>query len=417
MARRSREQDLAINGGTPAHPQAWRTGPFHHPDEVRALARLLAGPALPMARGPAVMAYREQLQQTYGMAHAVPVSSGSAAIHVALHAVGVRAGDEVIVSPLTDYGSIIGILQLNAIPVFADVGSDSLLMDVDALASRVTAHTTAVMPVHNGGYAVDMPVLVKVARTHGLAVVEDCAQAHLATVRDRYLGTFGEVGAWSTNESKHMKSGEGGFLLTRDRKVAEAADLFADKCYPRFPGAPPTPAFPALNVRLNEVNATLASVQLRHLPRWIARRQAFADAFHAGIAGVPGIAPMRQPRGARPSYWWVSFLVEREVLGVDAVRFCAMLTAEGVPAGANLQGYVPGWEVFRRLHEDPSAFGSYRPGRLKRGQYPLDVAPRARQAGTRLGGIRISQHNTVAEARAAARAVRKIVAALLGRAV
>jgi dTDP-4-amino-4,6-dideoxygalactose transaminase len=290
-------------------------------------------------------------------------------------------------------------------------------MDVDSVAARVTEHTTAVMPVHNGGYAVDMPALMKAARSRGLAVVEDCAQAHLVTLRGRYLGTFGEVGAWSTNESKHMKSGEGGFVLTRSRKLAEAADLFADKCYPRFPGAPPTPAFPALNVRLNEVNAALASVQLKHLPRWIARRQAFADAFHAGIAGLPGIAPMHQPRQARPSYWWVSFLVEREVLGVDAVRFCAMLAAEGIPAGANLQGYVPGWEVFRRLHEDPLAFGSYRPGRLKPGQYPLDVAPRARQAGTRLGGVRISQHNTVAEAKAAARAVRKIAAAFLGQAI
>jgi len=370
-----------------------------------------------MARGPAVMAYRQQLQEAYGMRCAVPVSSGSAAIHVALHAAGVGAGDEVIVSPLTDYGSIIGIFQLNAIPVFADVHPDSLLMDVDAVAGRITARTRVIMPVHNGGYAVDMPALMKLARQRQITVIEDCAQAHMASLRGKFLGTFGDIGAWSTNESKHMKSGEGGFVLTNSRKVAEAMDLFADKCYPRFPGAPPTPAFPALNVRLNEVNATLAAAQLKRLPRWIARRQAFGQAFEAGIAGVPGIEPMRQPRAARPSYWWASFVVDKEVLGADAVEFCQMLSAEGIPSGANLQRYVPGWEVFRRLNDDPQAFRSYRPGRLKKGAYPLDVAPNAMVSGERIGGVRMTQHNTVGEAKAAARAVRKIVGALLDKKV
>jgi dTDP-4-amino-4,6-dideoxygalactose transaminase len=368
-----------------------------------------------MARGPAVMAYRQQLQDLYGMRYAVPVSSGSAAIHVALHAVGVAAGDEVIVSPLTDYGSIIGILQLNAIPVFADVLPGSLLLDVASVAERITPRTRALLPVHNGGYLVDMPALMRLARRHRVPVVEDCAQAHLARLGNRFAGTFGEVGAWSTNESKHMKSGEGGFLLTNRRRLAESADLFADKCYPRFPGAPPTPAFPALNVRLNEVSATLAAVQLRHLPDWIARRQAFGQAFADRIAGVPGVAPMPQPRQARPSYWWVSFAVDHEVLGVDAVEFCRMLSAEGIPCGANLQQYVPAWEVFRTLHRDPQAFPSYRPGRLPRGAFPLDVAPNAMWAGRRVGGVRMSQHNTPTEARAAGQAVRKIVSALLGR--
>ena len=417
MPRIPDKSDLAINGGKPVHAKPWRTGPFHIPQEIAALQKLLSGPALPMARGPAVMAYREQLQKFYGMKHAVPVTSGSAAIHVALHAVGVGAGDEVIVSPLTDYGSIIGIFQLNAIPVFADVRPDSLLMDIDSIAARITAHTRAIMPVHNGGYVVDMPPLMRLARQHKIAVVEDCAQAHMASLRGRYLGTFGQLGAWSTNESKHMKSGEGGFVLTNSKKMAEAMDLFADKCYPRFPGAPPTPAFPALNVRLNEVNATLAAVQLKHLPKWIARRQKFGETFIAEIADVPGIVPTWQPKGAKPSYWWASFTVDQERLGVDAVRFCEMLSAEGIPAGARLQQYVPGWEVFRKLNDDPDAFSSYRPGRLKKGFYPLDIAPIAAGSGTCIGGVRMTQHNTVSEAKAAARAVRKIVAALLGEKV
>ena len=169
---------LAIDGGKPLHTKPWRTGAFHVREELRVLSDVLSGPALPMARGPRVMKLREDLQACYGMRYAVPVSSGSAAIHVALFAAGVGAGDEVIVSPLTDYGSIIGIFQLNAIPVFADVLPDSILMDVADVKKKITRRTKAIMPVHNGGYAVDMRALNRLAKAHDIKVVEDCAQAH-----------------------------------------------------------------------------------------------------------------------------------------------------------------------------------------------------------------------------------------------
>jgi len=405
-------KELAINGGKKRHDKPWKSGAFHVREELKVLEQMLAGPALPMARGPRVMALREQLAACYGMRYAVPVSSGSAAIHVALYAAGVGAGDEVIVSPLTDYGSIIGIFQLNAIPVFADVLPDSLLLDVGAIEKKISARTKVIMPVHNGGYAVDMRALMKMAKKRGVKVLEDCAQAHLAQLGKKYLGTYGDISAWSFNESKHMKAGEGGFILTNNKAMAEAADLFADKCYPRFVGAPPTPAFPALNVRLNEINAALAAVQLKYLPKWIERRRRFAEAFHMGIKELSGIRAEPQPKGSNPSYWWVSFAIDADVLGVDAARFCEMLNAEGIPSGARVQPYVPGWQVFRTLHEDPDAFASYRPGRLKKRFYPLKVAPIAQKAAAKVGAIRMTQHNTVSEARAAARAVQKIVGAL-----
>lgn len=415
MAKIPKKSDLAVNGGKPVYTKPWRTGPFHFSAEISALKKLLSGPALPLARGKAVMAYREALQKLYGMKYAIPTSSGTAAIHVALFTAGVGAGDEVILSPLTDYGSIIGIFQLNAIPVFADVQPDGLLMDVKSVAEKITPHTRVIMPVHNGGYAVDIEEIMKLASKHNLTVVEDCAQSHLATLKGKYLGTFGHLGAWSTNESKHMKSGEGGFVLTDDQKMAEMADLFSDKCYPRFPGAPPTPAFPALNVRLSDVNAALALVQLKRLPKWTKQRQAFGLTFYEGIKGIPGIKPQPLPDGAVPSFWWALFVVDKSVLGVDAGEFCEIVRKEGIPAYADPQRYVPGWEVFRRLDKDPNAFRAYRPGRLKKGFYPLEAAPNAMTAAERMAFIQMSQHNTVSEARAAARAVRKVAGVLLGK--
>ena len=417
MAKILQPSDLAINGGKPAYTKAWRDGPFHFRSELKELEHVLAEPKLPLARGKWVMAYRHALQELYGMKYAIPVSSGTAAVHVGLFAAGVGAGDEVIVSPLTDYGSISGIFQLNAIPVFADVTADSLLMDIASVKQKITRYTRAIMPVHVGGYGVDMSGLMKLARAHKLAVVEDCAQAHLGSLRGKYLGAFGDLGIWSTNESKHIKSGEGGFVLTNNRAKARLADLFADKCYARVPGDPPTPAFPALNVRLSDMNAALAAAQLKRLPGWVAKRQRFGDAFIASIKDIPGITPTGQPKGSNPSYWWVSFQVDKELLSVDATVFCQMLSAEGIPAGARLQQYVPGWEVFRTLDKNPQAFHSYNPGRLAPGCYPLNVAPRARTTAGRIGGIRMTQHNTVGEARAAGRAVKKIVGILIGKTI
>ena len=108
MPRVTKPEDLAANGGSPVNTKPWRTGKFHFPQEITALRKVLSGPALPLAGGDAVTAFRRQVQEAYGVKHAIPVSSGTTAIHVALHAAGVGAGDEVIVSPLTDYGSIIG---------------------------------------------------------------------------------------------------------------------------------------------------------------------------------------------------------------------------------------------------------------------------------------------------------------------
>jgi perosamine synthetase len=414
VAKVKKQSGLAIDGGKPVHSKPWRTGPFHFGDELATLKQVLSGPALPLARGKWVMAYREELQKLYKMKYAVPTSSGSTAIHVALAAMGIGAGDEVILSPVTDFGSVSGIFQLNAIPVFADIQPDGLLMDLDAVASKITPHTKAIMPVHNGGYAVDMPAMMKLARKHDLLVIEDCAQAHLASIKGKYVGTFGHLGAWSTNESKHMKSGEGGFVLTNSKKMAETGDLFSDKCYPRFPGAPKTPAFPALNVRLSDVNAALASVQLKKVPGWIAKRQAFGNTMTESLVGIPGIKPHPQPKGANPSYWWMMFIVDKSVLGVNAAEFCKMVSAEGIPVAAGPQRYISEWEIFRTLHANPKAFNSYCPGRLKKGAYPLGACPNAQTMGERVAAVRVTQHNTVAEAKAAVRAIKKVASALLG---
>ncbi len=396
----------------PVRTKPWTTGPFHHSAEVRAVAKVLAGPAQPLARGPENMKLRENLCELYGVRYALPLSSGSAAIHVALAALGIGPGDEVIISPLTDYGSVAGILQLNATVVFADVVPGNLVMDVRSFEQRITPRTRAVMPIHIAGYPVDMGPLMQIARSHNLAVIEDCAQSHLLEYRGKYAGVFGDAGCFSLNESKHAKCGEGGFILTNARELYAAAELFSDKCYPRFPKAPKTPAIPAINVRMSDLNAAVANVQLKGLPKWIAQRRKLGQWLDAAAAEIPGVDPYTMPRGANGSYWWWGFTIDRMRLRGEANDFAQAMRREGIPCTPGPQRYLPDWELFGKLNVNPNAFRTYRPVGLKRGAYRADACPVARSSPTWALAVPISQHNTMADAHDVRSALHKVAKAM-----
>lgn len=374
------------------------------------MARVLSGPALPLALGPNVMAFRELFKKTYGGAHAVTASSGTTAIHIALAAAGVKPGDEVVTSPITDYGTISGIFQLNAVPVFCDVIDDGLVMSPASLETCITKRTRALIPVHIGGYPADMPAIMRIARRHRLKVVEDCAQAHLAKIGKTPLGCFGDFGAFSTNESKHLKSGEGGIVLCRREADAFFMELFADKCYHRFPDAPLTPAFPALNARMSDIAAVIATEQLKKLPGWIARRHAAGLAAEKIIARYPCVLHDR-PRAAWCSYWFCVFRLDNLHAGVSTADFEKSLRAEGIPCFRRGPEILPEWELFRKLDRNPRVFANYRPGTLKKGFYRLDQWPRAKYNMANFMMIPINQYTGESELRDLDRALEKIFSA------
>ncbi len=401
------KNNLAINGGQPARTKPWSEGPFHFPKELEALKRVFSGPALPLARGPCVTVLRELIAKTYGVQNVVTTSSGSTAIHVALAAAGVEPGDEVIVPPVTDNGSLIGILQLNAVAMFCDTIENGLTMDVDKLETVITKRTKAIMPVHIAGYPVDMPKLIKIARKYKIKVVEDCAQSHLAKIGNTNVGCFGDFGAFSTNESKHLKTGEGGFVLCRRKRDAEYADLFADKCYPRTKPAPRTPSFPSLNVRMSEINAAIACEQLKMLPRWVRQRHRAGSLIDKTLAKFP-LVPHWRPAGAYCSYWWAAFSIDSGRTNLAVKDFVKTLNAEGIPCFGGGQSFLPGWKIFRALNDDPKCFATYRPGTLKKGRYPAGICPMAKRAPDNLMGIPVNQYTSHSEISDLSRALKNI---------
>lgn len=410
VSRAKSAMKLASEGGKPVRTAPWSVGPFHFQAELKALARTLSGPALPLALGPQVMAYRELLKKTYRSKYVVTTSSGTTAVHVALAGAGVGAGDEVITTPVTDYGTVIGVLQLNAVAVFCDVAPDTLVMSPESLEKHITRRTKAIIPIHIAGYPADMRAIMRVARKHGLKVIEDCAQCHLAKIGPTYLGCFGDFGAFSTNESKAMKCGEGGFVLCKKPSDAKHMDLFADKSYRRFPGAPATPAFPAVNVRMSDIAATIAREQLKQLPAWIKSRRAAGEAAEKIVSRYPCKVHARPP-GARCAYWFLIFRLDERRTSLQRAEFAKLLQAEGIPCWQRGNEIVPEWEVFRRLNRNPKAFASYQPGALRKGQYRRGQWPEAKRSLARFLTLPINQYTGTSELRDLDRALEKIFSA------
>lgn len=381
--------------GTPAHTGPWSPGPFHTREEIDALTGVLSGPALPLARGPQATRFRENIADLYSLDadRVVLTSSGTTAVHTALAAAGVGRGDEVIVSPLTDFGSLIGIFQLQAIPVFCDVVPHGLTIDPEDMETRLTKHTKAVIAVHNGGYPADIERIITIARKRKIPVIEDACQSHLARIGKTYVGLFGDFGVFSTNDSKHMKTGEGGFVLCRRKKDARYADLFADKSYNRDNREARWPSMPAINARMSEVNAALGVEQLKNLPSWIEHRIEMGQAAESVLSEYPTV-PHPLPKKAVSSYWWVAFSLARPDMDISASEFAAALSAEGIPCRNQTQPYLPGWPLFRKLNRDPNAFHTYCPGGLPKGAYPIAGWPQARRESEEIMAIPINRHTT-----------------------
>lgn len=208
-----------------------------------------------------------------GVSHAQAVSSGSAALLVALRAMGVGRGDEVITQAFTFVATVEAIIEAGATPVITEV-DESLNMDPDDLAHRITPRTKVVIPVHMAGAACDMDRILKICRDRRVPVLEDAAQAVGGTYRGRALGSLGAAGTFSFDFAKNLTTGEGGMVLTNDAELFQAARAYHDHGHeynPSFPRGRDTRARPGFNFRLTEAQAVLGLVQLGKLP-FILRR-------------------------------------------------------------------------------------------------------------------------------------------------
>lgn len=240
--------------------------------------------------GPEVSAFETEFASASGAAHAIGVGNGTDAIALALQALGIGPGDDVITTPLSAAYTALAVMMTGARPVFADIDPDRLTLDARAVAAAITSKTRAVVPVHLYGQPADMDALMDVAGRHGLAVVEDCAQAHLATFRGQPVGTIGTAGAFSFYPTKNLGAlGDGGAVVTNDPALAERVRRLRNggqtsRYHHELAG---------VNSRLDEMQAAILRARLPHLAGWTARRRDAATRYRRQLTG-PTVRPLTE---------------------------------------------------------------------------------------------------------------------------
>ncbi|MDD2224323.1 MAG: DegT/DnrJ/EryC1/StrS aminotransferase family protein [Pseudomonas sp.] len=278
-----------------------------------------------------------------GTQHAIALMNGTVALDVALQALGVGKGDEVIVTSRTFLASVSSIVNAGAVPVFADVDIDSQNITAATIAAVLTPRTRAIICVHLAGWPCDMDPIMQLAEQHNLFVIEDCAQAHGATYKGKPVGSIGHVGAWSFCQDKIMTTGgEGGMVTTNDTDLWKTMWALKDhgKSYEAVYEREHAPGFRWLhesfgtNWRMTEMQAVLGRIQLTRMPQWQAQRLNYAEAIWAAARECSALRVPAVPEGTVHAAYKCYVFVKPEALkdGWDRDRILSEIAARGVPS-------------------------------------------------------------------------------------
>lgn len=323
-------EKLALEGGKPVRRKKF---PNYHAiangKEIRAVTQALKSDT--WRRGPIVEKFERDLAKYFGVKHALAVSTGTAALHVSMAALGLGPGDEVITTPYTFLASASSALYQNAIPVFADIDSKSYNLDPSQAEKAITDRTKGIVVVHLAGHPADMDPFREIAEKHGLWIIEDVAQASGALYKGRFAGTIANVGAFSMVDGKIMSTGEGGFCLTNDDELAEKM-----ACIHNFWRAKSTSNVHEFygigyNYRMTEFQAAIGREQLKRLKGMVETRRRNATYLTKNLSKIKGMTTPSEARYARHAYYYYALRIDTKTLGVTREQFEGALTTEGIP--------------------------------------------------------------------------------------
>lgn len=361
------EPRLALDGGDPVRTAPMPPWPAPGDREIEAVAGVLRSGRLNYWAGEEGRSFEREYADSLGRRHAVAVANGTVALELALRAFGIGPGDEVIVPSRTFIATAGCVIAVGAIPVLADIDRNSSTMTGQTAQAVLTDRTRAVIPVHLGGWPVDIDPLLVVARAHNLVVIEDCAQAHAGAHRGRPVGALGShAGAFSFCQDKILSTGEGGMLVLDDDAAYERAWAYKDHgkslrkvTDPEFSG--PGTSYHWLvdsfgtNWRLGEMSAAVGRVGLRALPEWHALRTRNAGRLALGLEDVPGLRVPLPAGDVEHAYYRLYAYVEPEALAVGWTRDRVLdaIVAEGVPVQYGSCAEIYREAAFSRAHLAP----------------------------------------------------------------
>ena len=322
-------QKLAISGGEPVAQWEASRWPVSGLEEERRLLQVLHDG--PWANGPMEAAFREAWASFCGARFCIATTGGTTALQLALEALDIGYGDEVLVPGTTWQATAVAVLDVNAVPVLVDVEPDTWCLEPQLAEAAVTPRTRAVFAVHTFGRLADLDALRAMAQRHGLALIEDCAHVHGARWREHGAGTIGDLGCFSFQESKAMTAGEGGAVITDDERLAARLDSLRN-CGRVSPLLPPERQSPpgSGNFRMTEWQAAVLLAQLERLPEQIDRREVAAAVLDDRLAELPGVAPLRRhPAITLQAYYAYGFQFIPEMWeGVPRAAFRRAVGAE-----------------------------------------------------------------------------------------
>ncbi len=342
----AKKEELVMNGsgveeiGFPGWPQF---AP-EVPDEV---AKVLRSGKVNYWTGKVGMEFEEAFAKWAGAKVAVSCTNGTAALHIALSALGVGPGDEVIVPSYTFIASSFSVVQAGAIPVFADVTEDHTL-DPNCIEALITERTKAIVVVHLYGVVADMGPILEIAKRHGLFVVEDCAQCIGGKYKGTTVGLVGDVGCYSFCQSKHFTTGgEGGMVITNNEDLGWECRSFRDHGYDvrtrmnmlaleeKLPYIHRRVGF---NYRMTEMQSMIGLCELRRFDDWnLARRFEYAAMYDQALSGLRGIKAIPvNTEERRNAYWWYPILIDLDVVDITAKEFIGELISMGIPCSGIL---------------------------------------------------------------------------------
>jgi dTDP-4-amino-4,6-dideoxygalactose transaminase len=326
---------LAINGGKKTYDGAWPTWPVWGDPEREALSGVLESGK--WWYGQRVNDFEREFSQFQDARFGVTTTSGSTALEVALRALGIGAGDEVIIPPYTFVATAAAVIWVGATPVFADIEPHTLCIDPDDVARKITARTKAIIPVHLAGHVADMDRLWALAQTHGLRIIEDACHAWGSKWKGKGAGALGDCGAFSFQMSKNICSAEGGIILTDDEELADTCRSLTN-CGRLKGSLWYEHGMAGSNLRMTEFQAALLSAQLARATDHMLTRRRNALILNERLAKIPGVRVFSDdPRITRRAYHLYCFQIDPKQLGISRTQFLDALTAEGVPASG---GYL-----------------------------------------------------------------------------
>lgn len=321
MATGTVAEKLAIHGGEPVRTEPFGPRWIFGEEEKRHLSEVIDNAHYGWRNKFKVNAFTDAFAEKHGVKHAIAVNTGTGACHVAVAAIDPEPGDEIITTPVTAIGSVSGIVLQNAIPVFADMDPDTFNIAPADVERKITERTRAILIVHLFGNPCDMDAIMAIGRSHGIPVIEDCSQAHLAQHQGRLVGTIGDIGVFSLG-GKTLTTDQGGMIITDDDDLAERMSDFA-----RGGGRD----------RLGDASRFTdleAAVGLAQFERWEEAtdvRLRAAAVLDEVIPHLPGFSLQKVRPDDVNSYYVYGYKVDEEEAGVSSNDFAEAVRAEGIP--------------------------------------------------------------------------------------